>query len=302
MKSYIAIILGVSVVILIYVIYLLLFKSSWDSLLSNPVDFIDASGNVKNTVIDSKLITSITSSNYAISCWVCVNNWKITTNNGKTIYGLLQNSTDKNFDPSNCFTKNIKPDSLNTSNYPIFPWNDISASFPTLYVDVDKCYYTLCLDSKYPNLYFTILAKVPSSDVGGNIPRSYPIFITDNFPMQKWTNVIISMEGNQMDAYIDGKLIQSGPIAYLDNAGNTIALTKKQILSTISFDPTFIVGNSKEYNVDISVTRLSLHSNAIDPQTAASIYRYGSGVSSNRTKVNISLSQNNNIFRDIKLI
>ena len=80
------------------------------------------------------------------------------------------------------------------------------------------------------------------------------------------------------------------------------ALTKKQIVSTSSFDPTFIVGNSKEYNVDISVTRLSLHSNAIDPQTAASIYRYGSGVSSNRTKVNISLSQNNNIFRDIKLI
>jgi len=118
--------------------------------------------------------------------------------------------------------------------------------------------------------------------------------------MQKWTNVIISMEGNQMDAYIDGKLIQSGPIAYLDNTGSTNLLVKDAITNTNT--PGFIIGNSKEKNVDISVTNVSIYSNPIDPQTAHSIYGYGSGVSSSRTKVNVSLSQNNNVFRDIKLI
>jgi len=301
MKSYIAIILGVSAIILIYVIYLLIFKSSSDTLLSSPIDFLDSSGNVKGTVIDSKLITNISSSNYAISCWVCVNNWTKTPSNGKTIYGLIK-SSDKNFAVTASFDNSNKPDSgsTNTSNYPIFPWNDISSSFPTLFTDVSKCYYTLALDSTYPNLYFTILARVPGSS-NTNTPQSYPIFITDNFPIQKWTNVIISMEGNQLDAYIDGKLIQSGPIAYLDSSGNQIKLTKDPILKTES-TPTFIVGNSKETNVDISVTTLSIHSRAIDPQSAYSIYRYGSGVSTNRTKVNVSLSENNNVFRDIKLI
>jgi len=291
MNSYVAIILGVSVLILIYIIYLVLFKSSADTVLNSPIDFMDSSGNVKGTLVDDKLIKNITSSNYAISCWVCVNNWKDTSSyNGKTVYALLNNNNP----PS--YTATSFSSGTPTSPYPIFPWNNIDNNFTKLYTPGATCYYALCLDSKYPNLYFTILSKKPTETTS----NSYPIFITDNFPMQKWTNVIISMEGNQMDAYIDGKLIQSGPIAYLDNSGNTNLLVKDDIKLTNA--PGFIIGNSKEKNVDISVTNVSIYSNPIDPQTAHSIYGYGSGVSSSRTKVNVSLSQNNNVFRDIKLI
>ena len=67
-------------------------------------------------------------------------------------------------------------------------------------------------------------------------------------------------------------------------------------------EPGFIIGNNNETYVDISVANVSIYSRAIDPQTAYSIYGYGSGVSSNRTKVNVSLSQNENVFRDIKLV
>ena len=287
MNSYVAIILGVSVIILIYVIYLVLFKSSCDTILNSPIDLMGSDKQVKGTLINPDLIKNITSSNYAISCWVCVNNWNTTMSNGKTIYGLLIDKSTQSFTPDARFSNKQYPDKStgNTDKYPIFPWHDISSTYPILFTPHNQCYYSLCLDSKYPNLYFTINAKaqtVPAS--GSNDYYSFPIFITDNFPMQKWTNVVISMEGNQLDAYIDGKLIQSGPIAYLDSSGNSIFLIKKEIAKK-STNPGFIIGNNKDTNVDISVTNVSIYSNAIDPQTANSIYRYGSGVSSNRTKV-----------------
>ena len=35
------------------------------------------------------------------------------------------------------------------------------------------------------------------------------IIVTDNFPLQKWTNVIVSVDNKFMDVYLDGKLVKS---------------------------------------------------------------------------------------------
>jgi hypothetical protein len=294
MTSYIAIILAVSTIIFLYLLYLVFFSSTASYLLSKPVYFLDASGTeqlsrtVKSTVIPASAITNFTSSNYGISCWVYVNNWTDTTNkSGKTIYALMSsNNTTGNFNSSASFKSQ-------SGTYPIFPWNDTSKNFLNLYCDSsqnDVC-YMLCLDSKLPNLYFSIKAK-PSS----GSPQCYPMFITSNFPIQKWTNIIISMEGPTLDAYIDGNLIQSGPIAYLDNTGNTNLLHPENVNPS-----SLIIGNSTEKNVDIGVTRLTFYNKSIDPQTAKIIYNAGSGVSSNTSKFDVFLSKDKNIIKDINI-
>lgn len=294
MKSYTAIILAVSVILIVYFLYLFFIKSTTSFLLSSPVYFLDQSGNkgqidqkVKSTIIQPDLIKNVSSSNYAISCWFCVNNWTDTTSatggNGKTIYALL--SSSNSYNPSIFKAKDI-----NAMPHPIFPWNRVDNSYASLYCDSssDNVYYMLCLDSVKPNLYFSIRSG----------SHCYPIFITNNFPAQKWTNVIISMEGAILDAYIDGKMVQSGQIAYLDSSGNTNPL----IPDRISNPSSLIVGNPDENKVDLGVTRLVFYDKAIDPQTAQTIYNAGSGVNPNTTKFDVYISKDNNIIQNVNVV
>ena len=63
----------------------------------------------------------------------------------------------------------------------------------------------LWLDKSEPSLYCTItcLAKNGSELVDQNI------LITDNFSIQKWVYIVISSDNTIIDAYIDGKLVNS---------------------------------------------------------------------------------------------
>jgi len=57
------------------------------------------------------------------------------------------------------------------------------------------------LDTVKPILYCDI--KLTNED----LPQQ--ITITDNFPLQAWTNIIVSADNNILDCYIDGKLVNS---------------------------------------------------------------------------------------------
>jgi hypothetical protein len=58
----------------------------------------------------------------------------------------------------------------------------------------------LYLDKSTP----TLICKMTMSD---NTTQS--LIITNNFPLQKWVNIVISVDNQFVDAYLDGKLIQS---------------------------------------------------------------------------------------------
>jgi hypothetical protein len=72
--------------------------------------------------------------------------------------------------------------------------------------DIDKVIFSRDDNLK---LYLDKTSPVLKLDVTMNDTTTEPMIITNNFPLQKWVNVTISMDNQFADAYIDGKLVRS---------------------------------------------------------------------------------------------
>ena len=68
--------------------------------------------------------------------------------------------------------------------------------------------FSVYLDSNTPTLFFDISQNCPTGTTA-----TAPIAITTNFPMQKWTYVVISVDSQFVDFYLDGKMIKSIKLA-----------------------------------------------------------------------------------------
>ena len=110
---------------------------------------------------------------------------------------------------------------------------------------------SLYLDANSPKLYFNI--KMSDSSVT-TIP------ITNNFPIQKWTHVIASVDNKIVDFYLDGKLVLSKQ------------LTNQPIISSSPIQ----IG--KQPN-DIFLAKFYRWTYPMDPQTAWNEYMGGNGQS-----------------------
>lgn len=109
--------------------------------------------------------------------------------------------------------------------------------------------------------------------------------ITDNFPLQKWVYIIISVDNQYIDCYLDGKLVRSGR-AYTQETTNT---NGEEIVTTKAFPKTPSgtgdAGKIKlggEYTWDAYVTKFKHWSGPVNPETAHSEYLSGNGQSSFR--------------------
>jgi hypothetical protein len=149
--SPVAIILGVIIIILIYVLYRY-FTSTATTLQSSLTDLNNQVNVIKN-------IGSPTNTQYAYGVWVYVNSW--------------ENKTPKVF--------MSQTDVLN------------------VYLLQDKP--SLCVDVKM-------------SDTS-----TVSTIITQNFPLQKWVYIIVSLDNQFLDVYLDGKLVKS---VRLSNAAGSI--------------------------------------------------------------------------------
>jgi hypothetical protein len=69
------------------------------------------------------------------------------------------------------------------------------------------------LDPKSPNLYCSIKQNPDSKD--------QDILITDNFPVQSWTYVVVSGDDKIIDCYLDGKLVSSTKLTNAPQAPTT---------------------------------------------------------------------------------
>ena len=67
---------------------------------------------------------------------------------------------------------------------------------------------TVYLAPDQPSLYVQIVQTSGQNQV--NAP---PILITDNFPIQKWTYIVVSSDNMVIDCYLDGKLVNSTKLA-----------------------------------------------------------------------------------------
>jgi hypothetical protein len=113
--------------------------------------------------------------------------------------------------------------------------------------------------------------------------------ITDNFPLQKWVYIIVSVDGRIIDCYINGKLVRSQKLKN-DPKQPSDAATAPIIMG----------------NFDATLANLTRTITSMDPQTAWSNYNKGNGMSSgglfsNSYGANLSLIKDSIQFSNIKL-
>jgi hypothetical protein len=85
----------------------------------------------------------------------------------------------------------------------------------------------------------------------------------DNVPIQKWVNVVVSLNGRTLDVYIDGKLVRTCVLPGVAKIANNA--------------PVYVtpLGGFSGYT-----TSINYYGNSLNPQEAYNIYRSGYGGSS----------------------
>jgi len=223
-----AIILGITIVILIYVLYKY-FSVSASTLMPT------ASLKASNPAITS--INSPTNTRYAYGIWVYINSWDVNTD--KTIFsraGNIKLHLDKNT--------------------------------PTL-----RCKITLSTGAV--------------SDV----------MVTNDFPLQKWVCITVSVDNQFVDIYIDGKLVVSQKISTMSSGVETLPATPPDK------DVPVMLG----VGMDANVANFQRWTAPVDPQTAWTTYMGGNGSSSLTSSTgtygaNLSILKNNIETNTIKLL
>lgn len=138
---------------------------------------------------------------------------------------------------------------------------------------------SLYLDANSPTLF---------TDIGMTSGTPTTITVTQNFPIQKWTYVTISVDNSFIDCYIDGKLIKSTQLT-----GTQSSLTE------ITKPLIYLGGNSIPYSGnDITIAGFYRWTNPLVPADVWSKYMKGNGGNSitsmfNNYGLNVSLLKNN---------
>jgi hypothetical protein len=110
--------------------------------------------------------------------------------------------------------------------------------------------------------------------------------ITPNFFLQKWEQVIISIDQYLVDLYLDGKLMQSNV------SSNTI---------TIPLNSDIIHFTSIHPDSDIYVSGLNVKTTAMNPKTALNNYNNGKNAVNRSTQMSIALTKNENVSKNFVL-
>lgn len=134
----------------------------------------------------------------------------------------------------------------------------------------------LYLEPMKPILYANILLK-------GKSQTSTRISITDNFPLQKWVYVTISVDNSFVDMYLDGKLIKSSKLD-----GIHTDATEANI---------YLGGNPASLN-DIVVAKFFKWTHPLSLSDVWSEYLKGNGSSNSFYKALSSYGVNINLLKD----
>ena len=135
------------------------------------------------------------------------------------------------------------------------------------------------------------------------------IQITDNFPIQKWVYITISVNNQFIDCYLDGKLIVARRVATLDSTGNVVntpatppdnSVAAAGSVAAVSGQP-IILGNAvpttgSTATFDAYISNFNRWTNELDPQTVWNTYLQGNGMS--KTSSMSSYGVNMTILQD----
>jgi hypothetical protein len=119
--------------------------------------------------------------------------------------------------------------------------------------------------TKY-NIAVSVEGAVPTLKVyylsSTSAATSTAITVTDNFPIQSWAQVIVSVDSNYIDIYVNGKLTKSLKVTDIATPSSTEPITFVQW---------------PEGTLGCTLANFVRRTNAIDPATAWSYYNSGAG-------------------------
>lgn len=231
--SYLVIILGIIVVILIYYIYAIS--------ISAPIVATNLYLKNNPTAIEAAKITNPTTTTYTVGVWVYINNF---SNNIGTFL-LFGNKTN----------------SLTTAG-PLF---------------------ALRMESTAP----IMKVNIAGSNAGQppTMASMNTMTLTNNFPLQSWTYVTVSVSNYYADLYLNGKLVVSSKLTYPSAA------------SSGNDAPSFSFGSNSP---DMYITGLARWPQPLDPQSIWTYYSQGNGNTTgmfgSTYSMDISLKRDNNTY------
>jgi hypothetical protein len=230
------IILSIVLLVALYYLYIFLLGGS------NGVNIMRISAMPQTPAYDIKTNTNPGSYRYSYAIWVHVKNLANITLTNK--YG------DQN-PANNIMYLTDKPKTEGGQTFPFFSLD--------LYGDT--------------SLYVRYNQPTASDP---NAILAQPYLVTPNFPLQKWTLIIVSFDNKVMDLYLDGKLVKSKTMDVLPSPQTTKA--------TMNFG-----------TGDIDIYNYARYSYPMDPQTAWSIYQAGtpSGASMDSYGLNLNIKKDN---------
>ena len=118
--------------------------------------------------------------------------------------------------------------------------------------------------SNSPVLTATVAGK------SGQSSAQNKVIITNNFPIQKWVHVLVSVDTMYIDCYLDGKLVISSPVQnQITNSPSTTP--------AVTFSQPINGGYTPAPN--IRITKLTRWDHPLDPQTVWNEYSAGNGLS-----------------------
>jgi hypothetical protein len=225
-----AIILGISIIIFCYILYIYMTKQ--DTYIISSVTDINTAG----TFNDLKYMP--VNNTFAYGIWLYVNNWNA---------GSIKN---------------------------IFSFNGGNSNVISIYLESNNADLKITAPGiSNPNPKSTSGAK--SSGLSNSVT------IASNFPLQRWVFIIVSLDGQYLDIYLDGKLVKS--------------ILLSTIMTINSNNSSSIVVGKFPSTTDAFVTYFNVwRSNSMDPGLAWKYYMKGNGMSNlNGYGVDLQLLQNN---------
>jgi len=159
----------------------------------------------------------------------------------------------------------------------------------------------LYLDSTKLNLYADIFMN-NQKYLSDATNAGAPVLITDNFPLQKWCCVVLSVDNNFLDCYLDGKLVLSQKLSFMSKGVPSVNVNPAPPpdVPPANGGAAVILGGSDGGNgtvpsyssFDAVVNNFQQWPNPLNPQMAYDNYMAGNGsvfskMSSFNAKVNI---------------
>lgn len=138
-------------------------------------------------------------------------------------------------------------------------------------------YLTMYFDENKPTLYAAITTGCKT-----HVPSTETIKVTDSFPLQKWVYVILSVNSNFVDMYLDGRLI------------NSYRMQNSDLYLTCSSDKWGIQMGS---SFDAYVYNFVRDVKEMTPQTAMSNY-YSTAPKANNSSIFGNYNMNIDILKD----